>query len=113
MTTSHAVQFGPRLVGSPTGTLRAAILVKPTPSIERAKPLPGEPGAVYARALEQHATLANTLGFFGVETVLFEPHGEDPYEASAADAAVGFEDGAMLMRPTAMSRRGEADRMEA
>jgi dimethylargininase len=111
--TSQAVHFGPRLVGKPTGTLRAAILVKPTPSIERAKPVPGEPGAVYARALEQHAILCKTLGFFGVEIVLFDPHGEDPYEASAADAAVVLEDGALLMRPTAMARRAEADRMEA
>jgi dimethylargininase len=113
MTTSHAVHFGPRLIGKPTGTLRAAILVKPTQSIERAKPVPGEPGAVYARALEQHAILTKTLRFFGVETVLFEPHGEDPYEVCAADAAVVLEDGAMLMRPTPMARRGEADRMEA
>jgi dimethylargininase len=113
MTTPHAVHFGPRLVGKPTGTLRAAILVKPTPSIERAKPVPGEPGAVYARALEQHSILAKTLVFFGVEVVLFDPHGEDPYEASAADAAVVLEDGAMLMRPTQMARRGEADRMES
>jgi dimethylargininase len=113
MTSSHAVHFGPRLVGTPTGSLRAAILVKPTPSIERAKPVPGEPGAVYSRALEQHAILCKTLGFFGVEVVLFDPHGEDPYEASAADAAVVLEDGAMLMRPTSMARRGEADRMES
>jgi dimethylargininase len=113
MTTSNAVHFGPRLVGSPTGTLRAAILVKPTPSIERAKPVPGEPGAVYSRALEQHAILRKTLEYFGVESVLFDPHGEDPYEASAGDAAVVLEDGAMLMRPTPMARRGEADRMES
>jgi dimethylargininase len=31
----------------------------------------------------------------------------------AADAAVAFEDGALIMRPTAMARRAEADRMEA
>ncbi len=111
--TSQAVHFGPRLVGNPTGTLRAAILVKPTPSIERAKPVPGEPGVVYSRALEQHAILCKTLSFFGVEVVLFDPHGEDPCEVSASEAAVVLEDGAMLMRPTIMGRRGEADRMEA
>ncbi|MBV8116873.1 MAG: hypothetical protein JOZ01_02780 [Candidatus Eremiobacteraeota bacterium] len=113
MATKEGVHFGPRLIGSPTGTLRAAALVRPNRSIERAKPLPGEPGAVYARALEQHEVLRKTLAYFGVETIVLDPHGDDAYEASVADAAVAFEDGAMLMRPTAMSRRAEADRTEA
>jgi dimethylargininase len=113
MTTKDAVHFGPRLVGSPTGTLRAALLVRPSPSIERAKPRPGEPGTVFAWALEQHAVLCKTLEYFGVETIVLEPHGEDSYETSVADPAVVFEDGAMLMRQTAMSRRAEADRAQA
>jgi|SRR5579872_3515176 len=112
MTTKEA-HFGPRLVGSPTGTLRAVALVRPTASIELARPLPGEPGAVYGRVLEQHAILRKTLEYFGVETVVLESTGDDPYEAAAADAAVAFEDGALLMRPTSMSRRAEADRMAA
>jgi dimethylargininase len=113
MTTRDSVHFGPRLVGSPTGTLRAAMLVKPNRSIERAMPLSGEPGAVYSRALEQHAVLCKTLRYFGVETVVFDPHGDDAFEASVADAAIAFEDGAMLMRPTTMTRRAEADRTQA
>jgi dimethylargininase len=113
MATRESVHFGPRLVGEPTGTLRAALLVKPNRSIERAKPLPGEPGAVYAWALEQHAVLCKTLRYCGVETVVLDAHGDDAYESSVADAAVAFEDGAMLMRPTALSRRAEADRTEA
>ena len=111
--TKDAIHFGPRLVGSPTGTLRSAMLVRPTASIERATAIPGEPGAVYARTLEQHDILRKTLEYFGVETLVLEPHGEDPNEAAAVDAAVAFEDGALIMRPSAMSRRGEADRMEA
>jgi N-dimethylarginine dimethylaminohydrolase len=113
MTTKNAPHFGPRLVGSPTGTLRAVMLVKPNRSIEQAKPLPGEPGAVYAWALEQHAVFRKTLEYFGVETIVLEPHGDDAYEASAADTAVSFEDGATIMRPTSMSRRAEADRAQA
>jgi dimethylargininase len=113
MTTKDAIHFGPRLIGSPTGTLRAVALVRPAATIENARALPGEPGAVYIRALEQHEILRKTLNYFGVETVVIEPRGEDPYECSAADAAVSFEDGAMIMRPTAMSRRAEADRMQA
>ena len=113
MATKSAPHFGPRLVGSPTGTLRAALLVRPSRSIERAKPLPGEPGSVHAWAIEQHAILCKTLAYFGVETVVLDARAEDPYEASVCDAGVVFEDGAMLMRPTLMSRRGEADRLKA
>jgi dimethylargininase len=113
MTTKTIAHFGPRLVASPTGRLRAAVLVKPNASIERAKPRPGEPGAVYSWALEQHAVFCKTLAYFGVETIVLEPHGDDSYEASVADAAVTFEDGAMLMRPTPMLRRAETDRTES
>ena len=44
---------------------------------------------------------------------MLEPHGEDPYETAICDAAVVFEDGATIMRPSAMSRRAEADRFES
>jgi dimethylargininase len=113
MTAHQGIRFGPRLVATPTGRLRAAVLVKPNASIERAKPLNAEPGAVYERALEQHDVLRQTLEYFGVETIVLEPCGTDPYETAAGDAALAFEDGAVLMRLTAMSRRGEVDRMES
>jgi hypothetical protein len=35
------INFGPRLVGTPTGKLRAAMLMKPTATLEQAKSLPG------------------------------------------------------------------------
>lgn len=108
-----AVSFGPRLVATATGPLRAAVLVKPSRSIEKAEPLAGEPGSVYARALEQHEVLCSTLEYFGVETERIEPRGPDPYEPSAGDAAVAFEDGAVMMRLSALSRRCEVDRMES
>jgi dimethylargininase len=111
MTERH-VAFGPRLVSSPTGRLRAALLVRPSPNIENAAPLPGEPGTVYPRALEQHAVFCATLEYFGVEAIPVDPRGADPYEASAGDAAVAFEDGAVMMRLSALSRRAEVDRME-
>jgi dimethylargininase len=113
MTTKDAISFGQRLVASPTGKLRAAVLLRPSASIEGAAPKHGEPGAVYARALEQHEILRKTLSFFGIETIVLEGRGEDAYESAIADAAVVFEDGALLMRPTAMSRRAEVDRLEA
>jgi dimethylargininase len=107
------VNFGPRLVANATGQLRAAVLVRPSVAIEKAEPLIGEPGAIHSRALEQHDVLCNTLEYFGVETTVVDSHGTDPYEASAGDAAVAFEDGAALMRLTRLSRRAEVDRMEA
>jgi N-dimethylarginine dimethylaminohydrolase len=110
---SHSVHFGPRLIARPTGTLRAAALVRPTVSIERAVAVAGEPGAILSRALEQHAILVKTLAYFGVEIVDGGQAQDDALGVCAADAAVAFEDGALIMRPTAMARRAEADRMEA
>ena len=105
--------FGPRLVGSPTGVLRAALIMRPNPAIELAKPRPGEPGVMYARAREQYAVLEKTLRYFGVETIVVDAHAGNPYEAAVTDAAIAFEDGALITRPTAMSRRAEADRIQA
>ena len=111
--TRTAVGFGPRLVATPTGRLRCAVLVRPNAGIERTGARIGEPGAIYARALEQHDVLRSTLEYLGVETIVLGSHASDAYEVSAGDAAVVFEDGAVMMRPTAMSRRAEADRMQA
>jgi dimethylargininase len=113
MTAHTGVNFGPRLIATATGRLRAALLVRPSPAIENGEPCSGEPGAIYERALEQHQVLCKTLQHFGVATTVVESHGSDPYETSAGDAAVAFEDGAALMRLTPLSRRGEVDRMEA
>lgn len=109
----NSIEFGPRLVGTPTGKLRSALLIRPTASIESARALHGEPGAVYARALEQHDVLRKTLEYFGVKTIVLEPRGEDPYESAAADGAIAFEDGVVLMRASEMSRRPLAQRLEA
>ena len=113
MTTRHSIAFGPRLVPTATGHLRAALLVTPSPTIEKAAPSIGEPGAIYARALEQHDVLRSTLAYFGVQTTIVEPRGDEPYETNAADAAVVFEDGAALMRLTSLGRRAEVDRVES
>jgi dimethylargininase len=113
MTTNTAVGFETSRGASPTGRLRSALVVEPVAAIERAVPLPGEPGVIFAWAADQHAVLRKTLSYLGVELVSTEARGEDAYEVSAADAAVVFSDGAMLMRPSSLSRRGEADRMRA
>jgi dimethylargininase len=113
MTPHGSLGFGPRMVGTPTGRLCSVILVRPNASIEKAAVLPGEPGAIYARALEQHDVLRATLEYFGVETIALDSRGDDPYEASAGDAGIAFEDGVVIMRPSSMSRRPEADRMQS
>ena len=111
--TRTAVAFGPALVVAGTARLRSAVLVRPNPGIERTGARIGEPRAIYARALEQHEVLRSTLEYFGVKTIVLASHASDPYEVSAGDAAVVFADGALMMRPSAMSRRAEADRMQA
>lgn len=107
------IAFGPRLVASPTGLLRAALLVRPSQGIERGVPLIGEPGAIYTRARDQHEVLRKLLKYYGAETVLADSHGSDPYESAVADAAVAFEDGAVLMRLSPLTRRAEVDRLQA
>lgn len=107
------IAFGPRLVASPTGLLRAALLIRPSPGIERGVPLIGEPGAIYTRARDQHEVLRKLLEYYGTQTSLADSHGSDPYESAVADAAVAFEDGAALMRLSPLTRRAEVDRLEA
>lgn len=113
MTTKHEIGFGPRLISAPTGRLRTAVLVKPSIAIESGTSLIGEPGAIYSRALEQHGVLRGTLEYFGVEVIEVESRGDDPYEVGAGDAAVAFEDGSVMMRLSALSRRAEVDRMQS
>jgi dimethylargininase len=113
MSARRTIGFGPRLVATPTGRLQTAVMVKPSPAIEKGRPLIGEPGAVYSRALEQHHALCRTLEYFGVEAIAIEPRGDDPYETSAGDAAIPFEDGTVMMRLTEMSRRPDVDRMQS
>ncbi|MFY9718973.1 MAG: hypothetical protein WAK16_04950 [Candidatus Cybelea sp.] len=113
MTPRSSVGFGPRLVATPTGRLRSVILVRPNASLENAAVLPGEPGAIHARALEQHDILRSTLEYFGVEAIALDSRGSDPYEVSAGDAGIALEDGVVMMRPSGMMRRPEADRMQS
>jgi dimethylargininase len=111
--TTHTVSYGPRLVAQPTGALRAAVLVAPSPSIENARPLPGELNAIYPRARAQQEILAKTLRYFGCEVTVLETQSTDPYACAVADAAVVFENGVVMMRPGSMARRPEIAWLEA
>src|SRR5690348_10878150 len=110
---TDTLTYGPRLVAQPTGALRAAVLVAPTPSIENARPLHGELNAIYSRARAQQEILAKTLRYFGCEVTVLESQSTDPYACAVADAATVFENGAVMMRPGAMTRRPESAWLEA
>lgn len=111
MTHQQTMTQGERFINAPTGVLQKALLVRPNREIENARALPGEPGAVTSRAREQFDVFRSTLEYFGVDTTVVESSVADPYECCAANAAVALRDGAFVMRPSVMSRRGEADRM--
>ncbi|MBV8726641.1 MAG: hypothetical protein JO233_02555 [Candidatus Eremiobacteraeota bacterium] len=112
--TAHAhVHYGPRLVAHPTGTLRAALLIKPTPELETVSPLQGEPGAIFKRALEQHDVFAGTLRYFGVDVSVIDPPDQAPLACAAGDLAVCFEHGAVIMQPSALDRRAEVELLES
>lgn len=110
---TQTVSYGPRLAAHPTGALRAAMLVAPAPAIENARPLQGEPNAIYPRALAQQEILAKTLRYFGCEVTLLESASTDPYACAIVDAAVVFENGVVIMRPSSMVRRPETAWLEA
>ncbi len=109
-TTDHS--FGPRLIAQPTGALRAAVLVATPPAIEEARPLAGEPNAVHARAAAAQNILIKTLEYFGCATTLLDPQTNDPYASVVVDAAIAFENGAVMMRPSSMLRRAEVAWLE-
>jgi dimethylargininase len=110
---TQTVSYGPRLVAHPTGALRAAVLVAPTPAIENARPLHGELNAIYPRARAAQEILAKTLRYFGCEVTVLDGPGNDPYASAVVDAAVVFENGAVILRPFSMTRRPESAWLEA
>jgi len=101
------LQFGPRLVSHPTGALRAVMLARPSRAIEDARPLPGEPNAILSRALAELDVFASTLRYFNCAVSLIDGLSRDPWACALADLAVIFENGAVMMRPSAMRRRSE------
>jgi len=88
--------------------LRRALIVMPSPAIENARPLPGEPNAVHSRAVAELAVFAKTLRFLGCDVTELQSRSPDPLASSVADVAVVFESGAAIMRPSSPARRAEA-----
>jgi dimethylargininase len=107
------LSYGPRLVADPTAALRAALLVSPPLAIEKAQPLAGEPNAIHWRAVAQQNILIKTLMYYGCEVTLLDPHTDDPFSSAVADAAIVFENGAVMLRPSSLVRRPESAWLEA
>jgi dimethylargininase len=109
---TQTVGFGPRLAARPTGTLRSALMVMPSRAIQDARPLPGEPNALHARALAQAEILERTLRYFGCDVITAQAPAEDPYAAAVAQCAIVFENGVVVMRPAVPARRAAALALE-
>ena len=107
-----AVHFGPHLISSPAGALRRALIAMPSPAIENATPIAGEPSAIHSRACAELAVLAKTLRFVGCEVIELQSHSLDPLASSVADAAIVFESGAAMLRPSSPARRSEVAWLE-
>jgi dimethylargininase len=93
--------------------LTAALLVRPALAIERARPVQGESGPIFTRALEQFAIFEGTLKYNGVATVTIAATAGLPNASAVADLAVVFPGGAFLMRPSDVARRAELASVEA
>lgn len=96
-----------------TGTLRAALLIRPTPALDRLPPLPSEPSPIFTRALEQHLILEKTLRYFRVDTTVIDAGTGGALSVAAADTAVVFENGAVMMRNSVLRRPDEVAHMHA
>lgn len=112
MTTVSSTLEAP-FVRADSGALRAVYVVAPTGALAGVAPTHGESHAIADRALGQHALFVSRLKAFGVKVVGVEAPEESPLASLAADCAVIFEDGAFLMRPSDLSRRGAVRQVEA
>lgn len=99
--------FEPPFVRSDAGTLAAAVVCVPSPSVERLVPRISEPSPIAGRALEQHGVLMRTLRDYGVDLTVLEPTTGSPGEALVADCAIMLPGGAVLSRPATVERRAD------
>lgn len=98
---------------SDADALKAALLVRPTDALVREHPVQGEAAPIGERLVEQHGLLVRRLAADGVRVVAIDGQENLPCAALTGDAAVCFPEGAFLMRPSAVARRGEAAAVEA
>jgi dimethylargininase len=105
--TTVSPTFQAPFVSSDAGTLRGVAIVPPTAALAQIPPIYGESHAIADRALEQYGVFVGRLRAHGVKTIVAEPDERSPLGTLCADGAVVFSDGAFLMRPSDLKRRGE------
>jgi dimethylargininase len=103
----------PPLIASETGSLEKALVVRPSPSLERELPIQGEPSPIIDRAREQHDVFIARLHAAGVVTTTPDRVTNALPSVAIADFVLMFPDGAFLMRPTDAARRRELATVEA
>ncbi len=97
---------------SDADTLRAVVVVHPSAALASIPPLHGESNAIAERAIEQFGVFTGRLAAHGVKVLGAEPVDGAPFGTFCADGAVIFADGAFLMRPSDLRRRGEIAPLE-
>ena len=112
MTTASPIFQAP-YVANDAGTLRGVVVVRPTAALAAVRPLYGESNAIVERAHEQFSVFLTRLGARGIKIVEAEAIASTPASAFCGDGAVVFPDGAFVMRPSDLSRRGEIAPLEA
>lgn len=95
------------------GTLRAALLVAPSPALENVRPMYGESNAIAERSAEQFAVFTNRIAAHGIKASVVACDEVTPLGSLCADTAVLFPEGAFLMRPSDLRRRAEVAAIEA
>lgn len=104
--------FSAPFVAHDSGTLTHALVVRPSFALETVPPIQGESSPIAQRAFEQHDVLIERLRADGVKPIVLEAQTESPCGVVAADLAVVFGAGAVLMRPSDLTRRAEVERVE-
>lgn len=92
--------------------LRGVLVVAPAAGLANVRPIHGESSPIVERAAEQFEIFTKRLAAFGVKTILSDAAGA-AFGTLCADGAVIFPDGAFLMRPSDLRRRGEIAPLEA
>ncbi len=109
--TSAKPELKSPFVRTDAGALRAVLLVPPTPALAAVRPVHGESNAIVERAREQFAVYKSRLAAAGVAcSDLDDGIAAQPL---CADLALVFAEGAFLMRPSDLRRRGEIVALEA
>ena len=111
--TTASPTFQAPFVASDSETLRGVLVVRPTAALAAVRPLHGESNAIVERAHEQFGVFLTRLGARGIKVVEAEASATTPASAFCSDGAVIFADGAFLMRPSDLGRRGEIAPLEA